>query len=157
MNSISLDAAVAITGTSRSTLWRRVTDGTIARRGKDIRNRALLALNDVLGMVPVALDADDIAMLLRADASDADAQADMGALFYMAGAEKAALYWLSEAAAQDNAEAMQWLGIAHARGGHGGGAIARDDNLAIMWLAKAAALGHPVAQVQMERLRMGRK
>ena len=33
-------------------------------------------------------------MLLRADAGDAQAQADMGALFYVAGVHKAALYWL---------------------------------------------------------------
>lgn len=156
MDTISLDASVAITGISRSTLWRRVTDGTIGRGGKDGRSRAMLALGDVLGLVSVPLDADDIAVLLRADAGDADAQADMGALFYVAGAHKAALYWLGEAAAQGNAEAMQWLGTTYAARG-GGNIIHKDANLAIMWLAKAAALGHPIAQYQMERLRDGRE
>ena len=150
MDTLSLDASVAITGMSRSTLWRRVTDGTIGRGDKDGRSRAMLALDDVLGVV---LSAEDIAMLLRADAGDADAQADMGALFYVAGAHKAALYWLNEAAAQNNAEAMQWLGTAYASGG--GGIIPKDANLAIMWLAKAAALGQPIAQQQMERMREG--
>ena len=117
MDTLSLDASVAITGMSRSTLWRRVTDGTIGRGDKDGRSRAMLALDDVLGLVDVVLSAEDIAMLLRADAGDADAQADMGALFYVAGAHKAALYWLNEAAAQNNAEAMQWLGTAYASGG----------------------------------------
>lgn len=153
MDTLSLDASVAITGMSRSTLWRRVTDGTIGRGDKDGRSRAMLALDDVLGLVDVVLSAEDIAMLLRADAGDADAQADMGALFYVAGAHKAALYWLNEAAAQNNAEAMQWLGTAYASGG--GGIIPKDANLAIMWLAKAAALGHPIAQQQMERMREG--
>lgn len=119
MDTLSLDASVAITGMSRSTLWRRVTDGTIGRGDKDGRSRAMLALDDVLGLVDVVLSAEDIAMLLRADAGDADAQADMGALFYVAGAHKAALYWLNEAAAQNNAEAMQWLGTAYASGGGG--------------------------------------
>lgn len=119
MDTLSLDASVAITGMSRSTLWRRVTDGTIGRGDKDGRSRAMLALDDVLGLVDMALSAEDIAMLLRADAGDADAQADMGALFYVAGAHKAALYWLNEAAAQNNAEAMQWLGTAYASGGGG--------------------------------------
>ena len=153
MDTLSLDASVAITGISRRTLWRRVTDGTIGRCDTDGRSRAMLELGDVLGLVDVALNAEDKAMLLRADAGDAEAQADMGALFYVAGAHKAALYWLNEAAAQDNAEAMQWLGTAYASGG--GSIIPKDANLAIMWLAKAAALGHPIARQQMERLRAG--
>ena len=151
MDTLSLDASIAITGISRSTLWRRVTDGTIGRGDKDGRSRAMLALGDVLALVEVKLSAEDRAMLLRADAGDAQAQADMGALFYVAGAHKAALYWLQEAAAQDNADAMQWLGTAYA----GGGVIPQDDHLAIMWLARAAALGHRIAAYQLEQLRAG--
>ena len=152
MDTLSLDASIAITGISRSTLWRRVTDGTIGRGEKDGRSRAMLALGDVLALVEVKLSAEDRAMLLRADAGDAQAQADMGALFYVAGVHKAALYWLQEAAAQENADAMQWLGTAYAGGG---GVIPQDDNLAIMWLARAAALGHRIAAYQLEQLRAG--
>ncbi|WOO34051.1 sel1 repeat family protein [Diaphorobacter limosus] len=155
MDTLSLDASIAITGISRSTLWRRVTDGSIGRGDKDGRSRAMLALGDVLPLVEVKLSAEDRAMLLRADAGDAEAQADMGALFYVAGAHKAALYWLQEAAAQDNADAMQWLGTAYAAGSGGGGVIPQDDNLAIMWLARAAALGHRIAAYQLEQLRAG--
>ena len=151
MDTLSLEASIAITGISRSTLWRRVTDGSIGRGDKDGRSRAMLALGDVLALVEVKLSAEDRAMLLRADAGDAQAQADMGALFYVAGVHKAALYWLQEAAAQDNADAMQWLGTAYA----GGGVIPQDDNLAIMWLARAAALGHRIAAYQLEQLRAG--
>ena len=117
MNTISLDAAVAITGISHSTLRRRVSDGTLEKYGQDARRRILLALDEVLQWVLVPLKEDDIAMLLRADAGDAAAQADMGALFYVAGARDAALYWLQEAAAQDDTEAMYWLAIAHAQQG----------------------------------------
>lgn len=122
MDMISLDAAVAITGISRSTLWRRVTDGRIGKGGKDARSRALLVLADVLPLAEVPLGAGDLPVLLQADAGAAEAQADMGALFYVAGAEKAALYWLNEAAAQGHADAMQWLGIAHYAASGGGGA-----------------------------------
>lgn len=153
MDTLSLDASVAITGISRSTLWRRVTDGTIGRGDKDARSRAMLALGDVLALVDGALGADDVAMLLRADAGEAAAQADMGALFYVAGAHKAALYWLNEAAAQGHAEAMQWLGQAYAGGA--GSAIPRDAHLAIMWLAKAAAHGHAIAAQQVAGLMPG--
>lgn len=154
MDTLSLDASVAITGISRSTLWRRVTDGTIGRGDKDGRSRAMLVLGDVLGLVDVALGADDVATLLRADAGEAAAQADMGALFFVAGAHKAALYWLNEAAAQGSAEAMQWLGTAHACAG-GGSVIPRDMNLAIMWLARAAAHGHAIAAQQVAGLLPG--
>ena len=176
MNTISLDAAVAITGISHSTLRRRVSDGTLEKYGQDARRRILLALDEVLQWVLVPLKEDDIAMLLRADAGDAAAQADMGALFYVAGARDAALYWLQEAAAQDDTEAMYWLAIAHAQQGRNFAdkrqatsdkrqatsdkrqatsdkRQATSDNFAIMWLAKAAALGHPVAQAQLEQLR----
>jgi len=147
---LSLEAAIAMTGLSRSTLWRRMDGGLISSRGKDARNRVLLLLDDVLPLIGQALSGEDLAMLLRADAGDAEAQADMGALFYAAGAEKAALYWLNEAAAQDNAEAMQWLALAHASGGpaHDGQA----DHLTVMWLAKSAALGHTIARQQMDGL-----
>ena len=125
MDMISLDAAVAITGISRSTLWRRVTDGRIGKGGKDARGRALLVLADVLPLAEVPLGAGDLPVLLQADAGAAEAQADMGALFYVAGAEKAALYWLNEAAAQGHADAMQWLGIAHYAASGGGGVYTR--------------------------------
>ena len=159
MDMISLDAAVAITGISRSTLWRRVTDGRIGKGGKDARSRALLVLADVLPLAEVPLGKDDLPVLLHADAGASEAQADMGALFYVAGAEKAALYWLNEAAAQGHADAMQWLGIAHYAASGGGRSLhtqEQEDNLALMWIARAAALGHPVARQQMAGLRPGR-
>ena len=157
MNTLSLDAAVALTGISRSTLWRRVTDGVLAKGDKDARGRATLALADVLELLrdaglADALGTDDLPVLLRADAGDAEAQADVGALLYLAGAERAALYWLNEAALQGSAEAMQWLGTAHAAGG-----TERDEQLAVMWIAKAAALGHPIAKRQLEGLLQGAK
>jgi len=147
---LSLEATIAITGLSRSTLWRRMDGGLIGSGGKDARNRVLLRLDDVLPLAGVALDEEDQAMLLRADAGDAEAQADMGALFYVAGADKAALYWLGEAAAQGSAEAMQWLATAHASGKMSQNG--QDDHLAIMWLAKSASLGHTMARAQMAEL-----
>lgn len=123
MHTLSLDAAVALTGISRSTLWRRVTDGSLGKGEKDARGRATLPLADVLALLRegdgVALGAGDMPVLLRADAGDAEAQADVGALCYVAGAERAALYWLHEAAEQGSAEAMQWLGTICAAGGGG--------------------------------------
>ena len=156
MNSISLDAVAAITGIGRSTLWRRVADGQLAKGEKDARGRATLLLGDALGLIregaPIDWSKEDVDMLLQADAGDAAAQADIGALLYLGGGgggvrREAALYWLHAAAEQGNADAMQWLGTAHAAvGGE------ENDNLAVMWIAKAAALGHTVAKRQLDGL-----
>ena len=171
MDWISLDAAVAISGISKSTLWRRVTEGSISKAGKDVRNRAMLVLADVLSLVDArqALSEEDVHLLRSADGGLAEAQVDVGAMFYVAGNAKAALYWLNEAANQNNADAMHWLAIAHAarasgvkaRGQsvsaeHDKDAHEREGNLAVMWLARAAALGHPLAQQQMAHLKTPR-
>ena len=89
MNSISLDAVAAITGIGRSTLWRRVADGQLAKGEKDARGRATLLLGDALGLIregaPIDWSKEDVDMLLQADAGDAAAQADIGALLYLGG------------------------------------------------------------------------
>lgn len=41
MNTLSPDAAVAMTGISRRTLWRRMVDGSIPAGEKDGRGRAM--------------------------------------------------------------------------------------------------------------------
>lgn len=121
MNHLSLDAAVTLTGLSRSTLQRRVRDGALAASTREGDNRVLLALPAVLALSDLRLDAEDLRQLLAADAGDAAAQADVGALLYVAGRAGAALYWLHKAAAQDNAEAMHWLATACAAGEAGAG------------------------------------
>ena len=151
MDTISLDAAEAVTGISRRTLWRRVAEGAFASGDKDARGRTTLALDGVLGLVQdntgVIFSADDVHVLQQADAGAAEAQADMGAMLYVAGARQPALYWLQAAAGQGSADAMQWLGTAHAAS-----ATEQDNPMAVMWIAKAAALGHPIAKQQVEGL-----
>ena len=43
---------------------------------------------------------------------------------------------------------MHWLGLLHA-GGHGGD---NSQHLALMWIARAAAHGHAIAQAQIRAL-----
>ncbi|MFD2377399.1 hypothetical protein ACFSTJ_07970 [Ottowia pentelensis] len=92
MNSISLDAVAALTGIGRSTLWRKLADGALAKGEKDARGRATVALADVLGLIGegtrVAFSDADLAVLLQADAGDAQAQADIGALLQVHGGAK---------------------------------------------------------------------
>lgn len=118
--------------------------------GKDGRGRATMALDDALRLTKdatgITFSAEDARMLLQADAGNAEAQADIGALLYVGNAHDAALHWLHQAAEQGNAEAMQWLGAAYAH------INPADTSLAISWISKAAANGHSIAQAQMDGL-----
>lgn len=152
VDAISLEAAIAVTGISKRTLWRRVSDGTIAKHKEDSRGRAMLALAQVAGLIDLPLTDEDLSLIVKADGGDAETQADAGAMFFLAGRFEAAVYWFDLAASQGNADAMQWLGNCHASGL----GVPKDDSLAIMWIAKAASLGHSVACRQIQGMRAGR-
>jgi len=145
---ISVEAAIVITERSRRTWWRRIAESPAIRASDDERGRAMLAWAEVQAFVGVPMTAEDVDYLLRADAGDATAQDDMGQLFLNAGKLDAAIYWLQLAAGQNHADAMQCLGRCYL---HGDG-VPQDDNLAVMWIAKAAAHGHVIAQEQMQGL-----
>lgn len=139
---ISVEAAIAITGRSRSTWWRRMAKGEATRVADDTRGRAMLLWSEVLPQLCAPLSPEDAALVLPADAGLADAQNDLGMVFLAAGQHKAAVYWFELAAAQAHPDAMQWLGHCYLNGL----GVPPDDHLALMWLAKAAAHGHGVAQ-----------
>lgn len=148
MESISLDAAAAMTGKGRRTLYRQIAEGKMAKQPKDARGRSMIALAEVVDLVGFPLDDDDLAMIVRADSGDAEAQDDVGQMFYAAGAFDAAIYWLREAAAQEHPDAMQWLGTCYAAGQ----GVPKDVNLSVMWIAKAAAHGHAIAEHQIRSM-----
>jgi TPR repeat protein len=145
---VSVDSTIVITERSRRTWWRRISEGAVERVADDGRGRAMLRWADVIPQICVELDTADLAMLLRADAGDSEAQNDISQCFSTAGKPKAALYWLQQAANQDNADAMQGLGRCYLNGD----GAPRDENLGVMWIAKAAAHGHVIAQAQMNGL-----
>lgn len=87
---ISLEAAVAITGRSRRTWWRRIEEGAVTKLPADARGRALLALDEVRPAIVLALDDAETAAVVRADMGDAAAQAEVGALFALAAMDAAA-------------------------------------------------------------------
>lgn len=145
---ITLNAAITLTAMSRRTLWRRVTHGTIATVGCSAptnKGRTMLALRDVVDASGVDLSEEEVELVVHADEGNAEAQADAGAMFFGKAQYKSALYWLQKAAAQGNADAMQWLGVCYASGA----GLEADANLAVMWIAKAASLGHVLAHAQM--------
>lgn len=61
------------------------------------------------------------------------------------------MYWLEKAADQQQEDAMHWLAQVYATG-YGGESSA---NLSVMWLAKAAAKGHVIANAQMNEMMSG--
>ena len=148
MGSISIDASIVITEKSRRTWWRRISEGAVRRVADDRRGRAMLSWDDVLSHICIPMTSEDFAFVLRADAGDAEAQNDIGQLFSIAGKYKAALYWLQQAAQQGHPDAMQWLGRCYLRGE----GVPKDDNLGIMWIAKAASHGHMIAKSQMHAM-----
>ena len=148
MPGISVESAIAITELSRRTWWRRISEGKVTRVADDARGRAMLHWADVVPQLCIALDPDALACTLRADAGEAEAQNDMGQVFLSADKPKAALYWFGLAAEQGHADAMQCLGHCYT---HGLG-VPKDNNLGLMWIAKAAAHGHVIAQAQMDGL-----
>jgi TPR repeat protein len=143
---LSLTTATAITSLSERTWWRRIEQGLIKRGSTASAKKTRLLLSDVLSEVSISVTAEDIECILLADTGDAGSQNDLGQLFSINGKPDAALYWLQQAANQGNADAMQWLSQFYARGE----SVAIDENLSVMWLAKAAALGHVIAVSQMD-------
>lgn len=163
-HAISLNTAAALSGLSVRTWQRRVEQGQVHRMGSG--SQTLVALSAVAPTMAMPLAAADADVLAQADDGDAASQADMGALFAVAALRQAAagydskktehkaataLYFLHQAAEQGSADAMHWLAVLHfaqLAGRRGKTAEA----LALMWLARAAAHGHAVAQAQLAAL-----
>ena len=145
---LSLTTTTAITNRSERTWWRRIEQGSIQRGSMGSGKQTRLLLSDVLPEISISVTSDDIEFILLADAGNADAQNDVGQMFSIAGKPEAAFYWLQQAANQGNPDAMQWLGQCYARGE----GVPMNENLSIMWLTKAAALGHVIAKTQMDEI-----
>jgi TPR repeat protein len=149
MNSsvISMDAASAITQISRSTWWRRIAAQAVTRGASD-RGRTMLLWIEVAPHIDVSMDAGNHESLFLADMGSADAKNTVGQFFLHAGKHKAAVYWFQLASKQNHPDAMQWLGDCHICGK----GVEKNEYLGLMWIAKAAALGHVIAQEQIKEL-----
>ena len=144
---ISIDTAAIITERSKRTWQRRLASG-FDRISTDLRGRSMIRLADVYPFICVPLSEDDISALMLADSSLAAGQCDIGQIFDLLGKHEIAVYWWRQAAEQGDAEAMQCLGSAHAKGR----GVSVDENLALMWIARAAAQGHLIARAQINGL-----
>lgn len=147
---ISLDTAALVTGVSKRTLWRRLDDGQITRQENDSRGRAMLTLADLLPMLCVSVDPEDYELLADADAGNADAQNDLAQLFLDANRPDIALHWMQLAVDQEHADAIHNLAMLYIKGI----GLEKDKTKGLMWLAKAASLGHSIAKQQIATLHL---
>ena len=145
---ISIDTAIILTGISKRTFWRRLADGQITRQGNDERGRTMLSLDDLASLLLVPVEPDDYELLIEADAGNADAQNDLAQLFLEAERPDISLHWFQLAVSQNHADAMHNLAALHIKGL----GVPKDETVGLMWLAKAATLGHQLAQIQVTAL-----
>lgn len=144
MDGISLDSAIILTGISRRTFWRRLAEGEVVRLKNDRRGRTILSISSLAPLLLVPVAAEDYELLITADTGNPDAQSDLAQLFLDADRPDIGLHWLRLAVEQNHADAMHNLATLHIKGV----GVAKDEAAGLMWLAKAATLGHQIAGAQ---------
>ena len=145
---ISIATAITLTGWSKRTLWRRISDGTLKREDdKDPEdNKAKIHLGTIKLHICIPLEPEDFDLIESADAGEVEAQTDLALLFLVNKKPENAVYWLELAVKREYASAMYLLGRCYTDGN----GISRNENLGIMWIANAASRGHVIAQGQMQ-------
>ncbi|SBT03982.1 Sel1 repeat protein (fragment) [Candidatus Accumulibacter aalborgensis] len=106
----------------------------------------MIPLDLIMPHLCLPLEPEDIEVLEKADAGDAEAQNELALIFLSNDKPKSAVYWLELAAKQNFADSMSLLSRCYMDGN----GVSHDKNVGIMWLAKAAAFGHVIAQAQMQ-------
>jgi hypothetical protein len=150
MQHVSLQAATTLTEWSVRTIRRRIADGALKCAAKnEAHYKTMICFESIKHNVCIPLDPDDMGLIKSADAGDAKAQNDLALLFLENNKPKSAVYWLELAAKKHVADAMHLLGCCYLEGN----GLPKDDNLAIMWIAKAASLGHSIALAQIQSIR----
>ena len=113
----------------------------------------MLTLADLVPLFCVPVAPDDYELLIQADAGDAAAQNDLAQLFLDRNRPDVALHWLQLAVDQQHADAMHNLAKLDIKGL----GLPRDETKGLMWLAKAASFGHPIAVQQVSALHSRQK
>lgn len=151
MQHISLQAAATLTEWSIRTIRRRLADGTLqCAADNEAYYKTMICFDSIKHDLCIPLAPEDMQLLENADSGHVPAQNDLALLFLENNKSKSAVYWLELAAKQNLPDAMHLLGSCYAEGN----GLAKDDNLAMMWIAKAASLGHALAQAQIQSIRL---
>jgi hypothetical protein len=147
---ISVNTAITLTEWSESTFRRRIADGSVKRELEPgVNGRSMVNIESIQPHICIPFDEQDILLIRSADAGDPEAQTDLALLFLAANKPKGAIYWLELAIKKDYANAMYYLSRCYIDGT----GVARDENLGLMWLSKAAVHGSVIAREQMHTVR----
>lgn len=147
MKYISLAAATTLTSWSERTFWRKLADGSLTR--SPASGRAMIAFDDIKANLCIVLEQEDVLMLEHADNGNVTAQNETAVLFLQNYKPKNAVYWLELAVKQGDANAMYLLGRCYTDGS----GVPVNEDLGIMWIAKAASLNHVIAHGLMQSMR----
>lgn len=149
MATITLNTAASLTGLSKRTLWRRVTDGLLHLQGDANQgDHARVQLEEIAPLSRLHLEPEDFELLLGADAGQAESQCDLALEFLMQKMPSEAVQWFKEAARQRYPEALHQLGRCHIAGT----GVAPDEAHGIALITQAASLGHSTAKHQVHYL-----
>jgi TPR repeat protein len=150
MQLISVASAITLTEWSESTFRRKIASGSLTREFEQgAGGRAMVRFEMIRPHLCIALADEDIPLIKDADAGKAEAQNDLALLFLENNKARSAIYWFELAVRQEYPEAMHGLGRCYIDGN----GIVRDEDLGMMWLAKAAAHDHVISRVQMQAIR----
>ena len=148
MQFINIATAMTLTGWSERTFWRRFADGSVRRDTSSAASKSMVEFDSIKPHMLIPLGAEDYSLVQAADGGNAEAQTDLALLFISHHKLKQGIAWLEAAVKQEHAAAMRLMGRCHIEGQ----GVDQDDNLGMMWLARAAARGDPIAQAQMEAI-----
>lgn len=108
----------------------------------------MVSLESIRPLITTSIREDEVELFLAADDGDAIAQTDLALFFLAQDNTKNAIYWLEMAVRQEYANAMHYLGHCYLTGQ----GVAKDANLGLMWLSRAAVGGHLISQAQMKAI-----
>ena len=146
MQFINIATATTLTGWSERTFWRRFADGSVKRDTSSAAGKSMVEFDSIKPHIVIPLAQEDYSLVEAADNGSADAQTDLALLFMSHHKLKQGIAWLEVAVKQEHAAAMRLMGRCHIEGQ----GVDQDDNLGMMWIARAAAKGDPIAQAQMK-------
>lgn len=151
---VSTQTAAMLTGKSARTVQRwqdeKILHGVVmegVRRGAG-GVKLMLDLDDLAPHIPVPLDEEKKAMMVRADGGEAEAMNEVGLYFYGAEQYEIAIPWFEVAAGMGHADAMELLSTCHLKGL----GVEKSMALGLKWLGEAAAHGHVIAKIKLESI-----
>lgn len=146
---VGVATAVAITHRSERTLWRMAASGAVSKM--NFGGKTKFDLHSLRPYFSIPLSEEDFPMLARADQGDPSAQTDLAVVFLENEKYPQAVDWLRRAVAQHAPEAMSLMGRCYVNGE----GVDRDEKLGLLWIARAAKLGHRISCHQMQGIVFG--